>query len=54
MKLVIDIPEEAYKDFMDNWVGSSDILHAVRKGIPLIKWLEEMAEKFKQERGEIF
>ena len=37
MKLIIDMPEEIYNRFMDEWVGSGDILHAVRRGTPLPK-----------------
>ena len=50
MKLIIDIDEEVYKGFIDGWIGSSDILRAVRKGTPVIEWLEEMAEKIKREK----
>ena len=37
MKIVIDIPEKVYEDFMNDWVGSPKILSAVRKGTPLPK-----------------
>ena len=32
MEIVIDIPEEIYNNFMNDWVYSLDILHAVRHG----------------------
>ena len=37
MKIVIDVPEKIYEDFMNDWVGSPKILGAVRKGVPLPK-----------------
>lgn len=37
MILIVDIPDETYNRFMDDWVGSGDILHAVRRGTPLPK-----------------
>ena len=35
MKIVIDIDDEVYKRFMDDYVGCPDIIYAVRKGTPL-------------------
>ena len=37
MKIVIDIDEEVYKSFMDDYVRCPDIIYAVRKGTPLPK-----------------
>lgn len=37
MKIVIDIDEEIYKCFIDDWLKSPEILRAVRKGTPLPK-----------------
>ena len=37
MEIVIDIDDEVYKRFMDDYVGCPDIIYAVRKGIPLPK-----------------
>jgi ribosomal protein S27AE len=38
MQIVIDIDEEIYKKYMDDWTHSTDVLHAVRHGTPLKKW----------------
>lgn len=35
MKIVIDIDEKTYDDFMYYWVKDSDILRAVRNGTPI-------------------
>ena len=35
MEIVIDIPIETYKKYMDDRTHATDILHAVRHGIPL-------------------
>ena len=35
MKIVIDIPKETYKRFIDDFKGTTDVLHAVRHGTPL-------------------
>ena len=35
MKIVIDIPKESYKRFIDEWTGTTEILQAVRHGTPL-------------------
>ncbi|MBO7696772.1 MAG: hypothetical protein J6T10_29445 [Methanobrevibacter sp.] len=41
MKLIVDISEEIYNDFIDYWVKDADILHAVRyNGTPLKEWLQ--------------
>ena len=37
MQIVIDIDEEIYKKYMDDWIHSTDVLHAVRLGTPLPK-----------------
>lgn len=37
MKLVIDIDDEVYKRFIDDYVRCPDIIYAVRKGVPLPK-----------------
>ena len=37
MQIVIDIDDDVYKRFMDDYVGCPDIIYAVRKGIPLPK-----------------
>lgn len=38
MQIVIDIPDEIYKKYMDDWTHSTDVLHAVRHGTPLPKY----------------
>jgi len=35
MKLIVDIPDEPYKKYMDNRTNTMDVLHAVRCGTPL-------------------
>ncbi len=35
MKLIVDIPDEIYKQFMENRIKTIDVLHAVRHGTPL-------------------
>lgn len=35
MKIVIDIPNEIYKKYMDDRTHTTDVLHSVRKGTPL-------------------
>lgn len=40
MKLIIDIPDEVYKMYMDDRIRTIDVLHAVRYGTPLKDWLE--------------
>lgn len=35
MQLVIDIPDEIYKKYMDDRIRVTDVLHAVRHGKPL-------------------
>ena len=35
MKLIVDIPDEIYKKYMDDRIGTTDVLHAVRHGKPL-------------------
>lgn len=35
MKLIIDIPDETYKKYMDDRIGTTDVLHAVSHGTPL-------------------
>ena len=37
MQIVIEIPEETYKNFMDEFTGTIDVLQAVRHGTPLPK-----------------
>ena len=37
MQILIEIDDEVYKRFMDDYVGCPDIIYAVRKGIPLPK-----------------
>ena len=37
MKIVIEIDDEVYKRFMNDYVGCPDIIYAVRKGKPLPK-----------------
>lgn len=37
MQIVIDIPDEIYKKYMDDRVRVTDVLHAVRHGTPLPK-----------------
>ena len=37
MKIVIDIPKETYKRFIDEWTETTDVLQAVRHGTPLPK-----------------
>ena len=39
MKLIVDIPDETYKKYMDCRTQTLDVLHAVRYGIPLKEWL---------------
>lgn len=47
MKIVIDIEEEIYKCFIDDWRNSPEILRAVRKGIPLPKGHGDLIDKEK-------
>ena len=35
MKMVIDLPEDIYKKYMDDYTKTVDVLHAVRHGTPL-------------------
>ena len=35
MEIVIDIPKETYKRFIDEWTETTDVLQAVRHGTPL-------------------
>lgn len=35
IQIVIDIDDEVYKRFMDDYVGCPDIIYAVRRGTPL-------------------
>lgn len=35
VQIVIEIDDEVYKRFMDDYVGCPDIIYAVRKGTPL-------------------
>lgn len=35
MEIVIKISNETYKSFIDEWTGTTKILHAVRHGTPL-------------------
>ena len=37
VQIVIEIDDEEYKRFMDDYVGCPDIIYAVRKGTPLPK-----------------
>ena len=37
MKLIVDISEEIYKKYMDDRIGVTDVLHAVRHGTILPK-----------------
>lgn len=37
MQIMIDIPDEIYKKYMDDRVRVTDVLHAVRHGTPLPK-----------------
>ena len=37
MQIVIDIPDEIYKKYIDEFTGTTDVLHAVRRGTPLPK-----------------
>ena len=39
MKLIIDIPDEIYKEYMVDRTKTIDVLHAVRYGTPLKEWL---------------
>ena len=39
MKLIVDISDEIYKKYMDDRIGTTDVLHAVSHGTPLAKWL---------------
>ena len=40
MKLIVDIPDEIYKKYMDDRIRTTiDVLHAVRHGTPLKEWL---------------
>ena len=39
MKLIVDIPDEIYKQYMDDRVRVTDVLHAVRHGTLLKEWL---------------
>ena len=39
MKLIVDIPDEIYKKYMDDRVRVTDVLHAVRHGTSLKDWL---------------
>ena len=38
MEIVIKIPNETYKSFIDDWTGTTEILQAVRHGKPLPKY----------------
>lgn len=40
MKLIVDIPDEIYKQFMEDRIKTIDVLHAVRYGKPLKDWLK--------------
>ena len=37
MQIVIDLPKETYKRFIDDFTGTTEILQAVRHGTPLPK-----------------
>lgn len=37
MKIIVDIPKETYKRFIDDFTGTTDVLQAVRNGKPLPK-----------------
>lgn len=39
MKLIVDIPDEIYKKYMDDRIRTIDVLHAVSHGTPLKEWL---------------
>ena len=39
MKLIVDIPDEIYKKYMDDRIGTTDVLHAVSHGTTLKDWL---------------
>ena len=39
MKLIVDIPDEVYKKYMDERIRTIDVLHAVTYGTPLKEWL---------------
>ena len=60
MQILIEIPEKTYKDFMEDWVSSTEIVHAVRHGVVLPKkhgdlidrdrFLEELDDFWTQRR----
>ncbi len=61
MQIVIDIPDEIYKKYIDEFTGTTDVLHTVRHGTPLPKGhgrlidadeLEECAELMNTINGE--
>lgn len=37
MKMIVDIPDNIFKQFIDDWTGTPYILHAVRHSIPLVE-----------------
>ena len=39
MKLIVDIPDEIYKKYMDERIRTIDVLHAVSHGTTLKEWL---------------
>lgn len=40
MKVIIDIPDEIYKKYMDERIRTTDVLRAVSLGTPLKEWLD--------------
>lgn len=40
MKLIVSIPNEIYKQYMENRIRTIDVLHAVSRGTPLKDWLK--------------
>ena len=45
MQIVIDIPDEIYKKYIDEFIGTTDVLHAVRKGKPLPKHHGDLVDR---------
>lgn len=45
MQIVIDIPDEIYKKYMDDRVRVTDVLHAVRHGTPLPKGHGDLVDR---------